>query len=82
MNGATLIDRCQMMVAERSESKSSDSEQAHGIPNFLDQLIRTLSLEQVVRDYGDVCQAVGQDAYLRLIGLIMPLVEGTLAHRG
>jgi len=88
------------MVASRSEPKTADPELTHGIPIFLDQLIKTLSveqtskplssqpmlaesaagyppevakiatlhgrdlfqqgftLEQVVRDYGDVCQAV------------------------
>ena len=95
-NREVLIDRCQAMVAGRSEIKLTDTESAHGIPIFLDQLIETLSLdpasvpfdgsdpprasnseigsmaalhgrdllergftlEQVVRDYGDVCQAV------------------------
>src|ERR1700722_760913 len=74
------------MVARRSGPKLPQSELAHGIPMFLDQLIGTLtveesgdpdinvgamamlhgrdlheqgfSLEQVIRDYGDVCQAV------------------------
>jgi len=90
------------MVIGRSEAKATEHELAHGIPIFLDQLIKTLSieqsarpeesrsssgasaggtvseigemaalhgrdlheqgftLEQVVRDYGDVCQAVTQ----------------------
>jgi signal transduction histidine kinase len=85
------------MVAIRSEPKIAESELAHGIPIFLDQLIKTLTieqtpdadsggvaaseltataalhgrdlfergftLEQVVRDYGDVCQAVTNLAY-------------------
>jgi len=101
-NRALLIDRCRLMVIGRSESKATEHELAHGIPIFLDQLIKTLSieqsarppdtrslsgasaggavseigemaalhgrdlheqgftLEQVVRDYGDVCQAVTQ----------------------
>src|ERR1700722_7743073 len=100
-----LIDRCRAMVASRSEPQTTESEVANGIPIFLDQLIKTLSiektphpflrrlpsgdsagmaaselaatatlhgrdlfergftLEQVVRDYGDVCQAVTNLAY-------------------
>jgi signal transduction histidine kinase len=87
------------MVSGRSKTKPTDGDLAHGIPIFLDQLIKTLAveqasepsmsrlpsrarsrsvsdigsmaalhgrdlleqgftLEQVVRDYGDVCQAV------------------------
>jgi diguanylate cyclase len=76
------------MVAGRSAAKRLDAESTHGIPVFLDQIIRTLTiekssgssagsdvgatammhgsdlfdegftLEQVIRDYGDVCQAV------------------------
>jgi signal transduction histidine kinase len=93
------------MVASRSEPKAVDLELIHGIPIFLDQLIKTLSvaqtsqplrshlnladsaagyssemaniatlhgrdlfqqgftLDQVVRDYGDVCQAVTNLAF-------------------
>ncbi len=89
-----LVDRCRLMVATRSEPKAAAEELAHGIPVFLDQLIRTLridpelqaigsatdigrmatlhgrdllkqgfTLEQVVRDYGDVCQAITNLAY-------------------
>jgi hypothetical protein len=98
-NRALLIDRCRAMVASRSFPKLARSELAHGIPIFLDQLAKTLaieqrlpaverevvssnragvesgvgpiatlhgrdlfeqgfSVEQVIRDYGDVCQAV------------------------
>jgi signal transduction histidine kinase len=101
-NRALLIDRCRIMVIGRSGAKATEHELAHGIPVFLDQLIKTLAieqstrplqsrsvsgtsasgtvseigemaalhgrdlhergftLEQVVRDYGDVCQAVTQ----------------------
>jgi signal transduction histidine kinase len=94
-----------MVVASRSEPKTAESELAHGIPIFLDQVIKTLTteqtsdpslsrlrsidsggetaselavtatlhgrdlfergftLEQVVRDYGNVCQAVTNLAY-------------------
>jgi len=37
-----LIDRCRLMVANRSEPKATAEELAHGIPMFLDQLINTL----------------------------------------
>ncbi len=101
-NRALLIDRCRLMVMGRSDAKATEHELAHGIPTFLDQLIKTLTveqssrpeesrsisgssaggtaseigdmaalhgrdlheqgftLEQVVRDYRDVCQAVTQ----------------------
>jgi signal transduction histidine kinase len=101
-NRTLLIDRCRLMVAERSQSKLIANELAHGIPIFLDQLVETLTrgplsfrsgsassnkgtlesevgdmaalhgrdllaqgftLEQVVRDYGDVCQAVTNLAF-------------------
>ena len=97
-NRAIIIDRCRVMVAARSEPRTTDYELIHGIPIFLDQLIATLvveqatdflqpmaggsgngkaseigdmatlhgrdllargfTLDQVVHDYGDVCQAV------------------------
>jgi diguanylate cyclase (GGDEF)-like protein len=99
---ALLIDRCRDMVASRSHPKLPRPERAHGIPIFLDQIIKTLrmeqrsyfaprpitsnesdnglnpdvvpmaalhgrdllqegfTIEQVIRDYGDVCQAVTQ----------------------
>jgi signal transduction histidine kinase len=103
-NRLVLIDRCQAMVASRSDPKPDERTLAHGIPIFLDQLIEALTLEQsagsvvspmaadtqrssvseigsmaalhgrdllergftleqVVRDYGDVCQAVTHLAY-------------------
>jgi signal transduction histidine kinase len=104
-NRTVLIDRCRVMVGNRSDPKATDEELAHGIPMFLDQLIETLvleqesglednavedsngrtkfsaelgataalhggdlfrggyTIEQVVRDYGDVCQAVTNLAF-------------------
>ena len=101
-NRALLIDRCRDMVANRSHPKLPRPERAHGIPTFLDQVIKTLrieqlpnfaaqpialyepndglnpdvvpmatlhgrdllhegfTIEQVIRDYGDVCQTVTQ----------------------
>lgn len=100
-----LIDRCRLMVGHRTEPKATDVELQHGIPIFLDQLIKTLrieqtsepmqsrkvsgitgggavseigtsailhgrellkrgfTLEQVVRDYGDLCQAITNLAF-------------------
>jgi diguanylate cyclase (GGDEF)-like protein len=98
-NRTLLIDRCSGRVASRSPQKLAHPELAHGIPIFLDQVAKTLaveqcmpvvesemvssnpsgieselgatatrhgrdlfeqgfSVEQVIRDYGDVCQAV------------------------
>jgi hypothetical protein len=100
-NRTVIIDRCRVMVASRSDAKTTPDELVHGIPIFLDQVIKTLigeqtsgpqddksisvrnarggipsdigtmaglhghdlfhqgfTIEQVVRDYGDVCQAV------------------------
>lgn len=89
------------MVAGRSDARASESEAIHGVPVFIDQLIKTLlaeethktdaspealddsglelsamatlhgqdmlaqgfTIEQVVRDYGDVCQAVTNLAF-------------------
>jgi signal transduction histidine kinase len=100
-NRTVLIDRCRVMVANRSDPKTTEIELVHGIPVFLDQLIETLmseqtsealpggdargkatsnvadtaalhgrdlfdegfTIEQVVRDYGDVCQAVTNLAF-------------------
>ena len=101
-NRLTLIDICRIKVAQRLTPKPSDAELEHGIPHFLDQLIRTLraeqtsdpmasrkisgpagggkpffseigesatqhgrellqhgfTVDQVVHDYGDLCQAI------------------------
>jgi hypothetical protein len=45
-NRAALIDRCRIKVARRSVPRASDDPLGHGIPIFLDQLIKTLRLEQ------------------------------------
>lgn len=100
-NRSTLIDRCLLKVAQRSEPTVDQVTSLYGIPLFLDQLIETLqieqtdfpkegrrvsgppggpsvnsevgqsakshgrelsengfTLEQVVHDYGDLCQAI------------------------
>ena len=102
-----LIARCTEKVAQRSAPKASPSEVEHGVPLFLDQLIKTLqveqtseplasrkvsgqagggatarseigetaarhgrelmergfTLEQVVHDYGDLCQSITDLAF-------------------
>src|SRR5688572_30274305 len=45
-NQADLIDRCRLKVAQRRAPKATDLELEHGIPHFLDQLIKTLRFEQ------------------------------------
>jgi signal transduction histidine kinase len=104
---ADLIARCQSKVLTRRAPKATEAELEHGIPLFLDQLIKTLTMEQssnplqsrrvsgpsdggqsassvigataaqhglellhhgftvdqVVHDYGDLCQAVTELAF-------------------
>jgi signal transduction histidine kinase len=103
-----LIERCRRKVAQRLAPKGAGKELAHGIPRFLDQLIKTLEVEQtsepmlsrrvsgpsgggavlseiaataalhgrelseqgftvdqVVHDYGDLCQAIADLAFER-----------------
>ena len=107
-NRADLIDRCRLKVAQRHTPRVTDKELVHGIPLFLDQLIKTLQVEQtsepmqsrrisgpsggglvmseisvtamrhgrellhwgftvdqVVHDYGDLCQAITDLAFER-----------------
>lgn len=107
-NRDALVDRCRLKVAKRLTPKVTDGELMHGIPAFLDQLIRTLVVEQtseplrsrkvsgpagggpamseigttaslhgrelsrqgftvdqVVHDYGDLCQAITDLAFER-----------------
>ena len=45
-NRANLIERCRLKVARRSAPRVTDVELTHGIPLFLDQLIKTLEVEQ------------------------------------
>jgi signal transduction histidine kinase len=106
-NRAELIERCRLKVAQRSAPRVTPAELTHGIPLFLDQLIKTLeveqtsepmrsrkvsgpaggggpwmsemgtaaalhgrellqqgfTLDQVVHDYGDLCQAITDLAF-------------------
>jgi signal transduction histidine kinase len=108
-NRDDLIDRCRLKVVQRRAPKPTDAELEHGIPHFLDQLIKTLQVEQgaspmrsrdvsgesdgggavfsemgataaqhgrellqhgftvdqVVHDYGDLCQAITDLAFER-----------------
>ena len=45
-NRSDLIDRCRLKVAQRRAPKPTDAEIEHGIPHFLDQLVKTLQVEQ------------------------------------
>ncbi|HEY5897646.1 MAG TPA: HAMP domain-containing sensor histidine kinase [Burkholderiales bacterium] len=107
-NRAELIERCALKVAQRPAPKATAAELDHGIPLFLDQLVKTLCMErmpdpmqsrrvsgpsgggpavseigttaarhglellrhgftvdQVVHDYGDLCQAITDLAFER-----------------
>ena len=107
-NKADLIERCRVKVSKRLAPKVAGQELAHGIPRFLDLLIKTLEVEQtsepmrsrrvsgpagggaavseiaataalhgrelseqgftvdqVVHDYGDLCQAIADLAFER-----------------
>jgi signal transduction histidine kinase len=108
-NRAELVDRCRLKVARRSAPTVTSAELTHGIPLFLEQLVRTLQVEQtaepmqsrkvsgpagggtpvlsemgataalhgrellqhgftvdqVVHDYGDLCQAITDLAFER-----------------
>jgi signal transduction histidine kinase len=110
-NRADLIERCRLKVARRSAPRVTTAELTHGIPLFLDQLIKTLEVEQtseplrsrrvsgpaggggpwkselgsaaalhgrellqqgftvdqVVHDYGDLCQAITDLAFERKV---------------
>ena len=110
---AELIERCALKVSRRLVPEPTDAELEHGIPLFLDQLVKTLRLErvadrqrsleisgpagsgalpaseigtsaarhgrelyergftidQVVHDYGDLCQAITDLAFERAVPL-------------
>jgi signal transduction histidine kinase len=108
-NRPELIERCALKVSQRAAPTPTDAELEHGIPLFLDQLVKTLQIErmpdparsravsgpagggdlalseigsgaarhgfellqhgftvdQVVHDYGDLCQAITDLAFER-----------------
>ncbi len=109
-NKVELIERCRIKVARRLAPKVAGKGMSHGIPSFLDQLIKTLEVEQtsepmrsrrvsgpagggtvvseiaataalhgrelseegftvdqVVHDYGDLCQAIADLAFERRV---------------
>jgi len=111
-NRDELIERCARKVARRPTPEPTDAELEHGIPLFLDQLVKTLrmermadpmksrevsgpagggplpseigttaarhgrellehgfSVDQVVHDYGDLCQAITDLAFERAVPL-------------
>jgi signal transduction histidine kinase len=45
-NESELIERCRIKAAERSLPRQTQQALKHGIPSFLQQLIRTLAMEQ------------------------------------
>lgn len=50
VNRAVLIDRCRVMIDSRTDAKSTEHEFVNGIPVFLDQLIKTLKVEESSKD--------------------------------
>jgi signal transduction histidine kinase len=121
-NKADLIERCRLKVANRLAPKVAGQHLAHGIPRFLDQLIKTLEVEQtsepmrsrrvsgpagggavvseiaataalhgrelseqgftvdqVVHDYGDLCQAIADLAFER--GVLIQVDEFRTLNR-
>jgi signal transduction histidine kinase len=46
LHRADLIERCKSKVAERTSANVVDADLRNGVPRFLDQLIKTLQLEQ------------------------------------
>ncbi|HLF12313.1 MAG TPA: HAMP domain-containing sensor histidine kinase [Gammaproteobacteria bacterium] len=46
-NRVELIDRCKAKVAQRPAPTTPDAEFEHGIPVLIDQLVKTLQMEQV-----------------------------------
>jgi hypothetical protein len=45
----TLIDRCEIKAAQRSEPDAVHARWRYGVPVFLDQLIDTLKIEKTAR---------------------------------
>jgi signal transduction histidine kinase len=45
-NRADLIERCRIKTCQRATPRTADDEDSNGVPSFLDQLIRTLQMEQ------------------------------------
>src|SRR5579862_7667299 len=45
-NRTKLIGRCRLKAAQRAAPEATNEELAHGIPLFIDQIIKTLQVEQ------------------------------------
>jgi signal transduction histidine kinase len=61
-NRDELIARCRAKVAKRSAPRPTEAELQHGIPQFLEQLIRTLRIEEkTVRAHGDPVSASSEE---------------------
>ena len=48
-NRADLIERCRIKTCQRATPRTAPDEILHGVPSFLDQLIRTLQMEQTAQ---------------------------------
>jgi signal transduction histidine kinase len=84
-NQAELVDRCRSKVAQRLALQSLDPELEHGIPLFLDQLIRTLRMEQTVepmRSREVSGPSGGAKSALSEIGVAATQHGGELLRRG
>jgi signal transduction histidine kinase len=61
-NRDELVARCRVKVAKRSAPRPTEAELKHGIPQFLDQLIRTLRIEEKSpRLHGDPVSASSEE---------------------
>jgi hypothetical protein len=80
-----LIERCRASVALRTAPKVSDVELEHCIPFFLDQLIKTLQVEQSAEPL--VSRAIsgpsgGESGIVSEIGVAASFHGGELLRRG
>lgn len=68
---ATLIERCGAKAASRTNAGVTEPDLEYGVPVFLDQLIKTLALEQTAqpRDSDGVSGPVGGPSRLSEIGI-------------
>jgi signal transduction histidine kinase len=99
-NRSELVERCRARVARRRAPRPTPFELEHGIPIFIDQLVRMMpngaggagqrpmersaslhgeellhhgfTIDQVVRDYGDLCQSITQLAGERAQAISAP----------
>jgi signal transduction histidine kinase len=74
-NRAELIERCVLKVARSPAAEPSNDELEHGIPLFLDQVIKTLCIEQTA-DAGRSLEVSGPSG-----GGTLPAEIGTTAAR-